>query len=369
MDSFNKKSSFNQYFADNIYAIRLNSLVNRYAKWLDGSGNESEIIISCRVRLARNLQKFPFPDRATDQDLKEIVHRIEDIYGNVTDLKDSLYIDINEISDIDRLFLMERRLISHDLVRRNLPAGLIIGKDELISIMINEEDHLRIQSIQSGLEITKAWQSICRIDDELAENLDFAFSEEFGYLTACPTNTGTGMRVSIFIHLPALAMNSELDKIIQEKIPGEITIRGFYGEGSDALGNIFQISNQHTLGRTEQSIIDRLYLVAETFIDMEKKAREKLLNQQRVILEDKIYRSIGILKYAKMISSMEVVNLLSSLRIGIDLEISEPVARKALNELMVLVQPAHLQKYYNRIIESNQRDILRAQLLKKKLNL
>ena len=241
MNSYNKKSSLEQFFADNIYTMRLKTLINHFAMWLDGSGKESDVIISSRVRLARNLQKFPFPEKAKHNKLRQVLEIIKDNYGKVEDLKDSLYININEISEIDRQFLMERRLISPDLVHRKLPAGLIIGKDELVSIMINEEDHFRIQSIQSGLEITKAWEIIKRIDDELAMMMEFAYSEQFGYLTACPTNTGTGMRVSIFIHLAGLAMSGELETIMKEKIPSEITMRGFYGEGTEALGNIFQI--------------------------------------------------------------------------------------------------------------------------------
>ena len=369
MDSYKKKSSLEQYFADNIYIMRVNSLINSFACWLDGSGGESNIIISSRVRLARNLKKFPFPDRAKHSKLRQIINIVTEKYADVDDLKDSIYINVNKILEIDRQFLMERRLISPDMVQRKLPAGLIIGKDEQVSIMINEEDHLRIQSMQSGLEINKAWEAISRIDDELSEMMEFAFSEEFGYLTACPTNTGTGMRVSIFIHLAGLSMCGKLEKIMKEKIPGEITMRGFYGEGSEALGNIFQISNQLTLGRTERGILNRLIKVAESFVQMEREARQRLLKYERIKLEDKIGRSIGVLKYAKVISSIEVINLLSLLRLGNDINFTNHIEKKELNELMVLVQPAHLQKYYGKILNSNERDILRANLLRKKLNL
>lgn len=369
MDLKDKKSSLQRSFADNIYTMRLNTLINHFAKWLDGSGSESDIIVSSRVRLARNLQDFPFPDKAKHSKLQQIVDVIKDNYGKVEDLKDSLYIDINEISEIDRQFLMERRLISPIFVNQNLPAGLIIGKQELVSIMINEEDHLRIQSIQSGLEIMKAWEAISRIDDEFAEMMEFAYSDQYGYLTACPTNTGTGMRVSIFIHLAGLTMIGELEKIIKDKIPIEITIRGFYGEGTEALGNIFQISNQLTLGRTEQGIINRLLNVAASFINMEKEARQRLLRQDRTKLEDKVGRSIGILKHAKIMNSIEFINLLSMVRLGINLDIVNYIDKKILNELMVLVQPAHLQKYYGKILDSSERDILRANLIRNKLDL
>ena len=369
MNSYKKKSSLEQYFAENIYVMRLNTLINRFARWLDGSGRDSNIVISSRVRLARNLQNFPFPDKAKHNILRQVVNVIKEKYTKVDNLKDSLYIDVNEISEIDRQFLMERRLISPDLAHRKLPSGLIIGKDELISIMINEEDHLRIQSLQPGLEINKAWEAISRIDDELAEMVEFSFSEQYGYLTACPTNVGTGMRVSVFIHLAGLTMSGKLETIIKDKIPGEITMRGFYGEGTEALGNIFQISNQLTLGRTEQGILDRLINVAESFIKMEKEARQRLLNYERIKLEDKIGRSVGVIKHAKVINSIEVINLLSLLRLGIDLNLTQHIEKKELNEIMVLVQPAHLQKYYGKMLDSNERDILRANLLRKKLNL
>ena len=199
--------------------------------------------------------------------------------------------------------------------------------------------------------------------------MDFAFSEQYGYLTACPTNTGTGMRVSIFIHLSGLAMIGELETIIKKKLPSEITMRGFYGEGTEALGNIFQISNQLTLGRTENGIINRLINVAETFIEMEKEARKKLLKDQKMKLEDKIGRSLGILKHAKIISSFEVVDLLSILRLGVSLNFIQNISEKDLSELMVLVQPAHLQKYFGKPLNSDQRDIFRANLIRKKLNL
>lgn len=369
MDAYHEKSSLEESFAENIDSMRINALINRFAKWLDGSGNESDIIISSRVRLARNLQNFPFPDRSKQNKLRLVVDLIKDAHHKVQSLTDSTFININQLSELDRQFLMERRLISPDFVHRNLPAGLILGKDELISIMINEEDHLRIQSIQSGLEINEAWKVISRIDDELSEVIEFAFSDQYGYLTACPTNVGTGMRVSIFIHLAGLAMNHELEKIIKEKIPSEITIRGFYGEGTEAMGNVFQISNQLTLGRTESGIINRINNIAESFINMEKEARHQLIKKNRIKLEDKVGRAIGTLKHAKIISSIEFVNLLSMLRLGIDLKLIKHIEKKLLNQLMVLTQPAHLQKYYGKALDSEGRDILRANLIRKKLDL
>ncbi len=361
--SFNHSSTEN-----NIYSLQVNSLIQQSPKWLDGTGRHSDIVISSRVRLARNLKDFSFPNRASDKALAQILAIIKDCYGQVDDLKDSIFLNINELSELDRQFLMERRLISSNFVNVERPCGLIIGKDELISIMINEEDHLRIQSIQSGLEIEKAWQLIHRIDDALTNELEFAYSDQFGYLTACPTNTGTGIRASVFISLSALAMTEKVDKIIHEIAPSEIAIRGFYGEGTDILGNIFQISNQLTLGRTEQSIINRSNNMIEQLVSLEQEARKQLLKNDSILVEDKIGRAIGVLKYAKMLNSVELVNFLSLLRMGRALKLIDQFDRKILNELLVLIQPAHLQKLYCKKLNSRERDILRVKLIRKRLN-
>jgi protein arginine kinase len=345
----------------------LDKLINNFAKWLNGEGNQADLIISSRIRLARNLNKIPFPNKANPDDLQKVIDAIKEKFRVVSHLEKAMYIDMLDLSELDRQFLMERRLISHDFVGTKNPAAIIVNPDETICIMINEEDHFRLQSIQSGLEINKAWQAMSDIEDELASIIDFAYSEQFGYLTACPTNTGTGMRVSIFIHLAGLDLVGDLQKIIKEKVPSEITIRGFYGEGTQAFGNIFQISNQLTLGRTENAIIERLINVAMTFIEMEQDARERLLKKGRIKLEDKIHRSVGILKFAKIINSVEFINLLSMLRLGIYLKLTDGVSFKTLNELMVLGQPAHLQKFYNKKLSSEKRDLLRAKLIRNRL--
>ena len=369
MDSSYKNSSFESGSADNIYTKRVNSLVGQYGKWLDGSGKDSDIVISCRVRLARNLNNYIFPGKASDEMLNEILGIVKDNYGSVTDLKDSVYIGVCEINEQDRQFLMERRLISPEMVHHHSPCGLIIGNLELVSIMVNEEDHFRIQGFQSGLEIEKAWNIVSKIDDEMSEFLDYAFSEQFGYLTSCPTNTGTGLRISVFIHLPGLALSEKLESIIKNHIPGEITLRGFYGEGTEALGNIFQISNQLTLGRTETGVIERLQQVVKELIQMEREERKRLHNEKKIEIEDKIGRSYGILKYAKIISSMEAVNMISNIRLGVALKNIDNIDIKILNELLVGVQPVHLQKHYRKHISAHNRDVLRANFLRNKLEL
>lgn len=362
--------SLNYYSTENnIYSQQVNSLLQHPPKWLDSSGKYSDIVISSRVRLARNLRDFSFPNRASNKALNQVLEKISDCLSKVEELKGAIFLNVSNLDELDRQFLVERRLISPNFIKLDRPCGLIIGKDELVSIMINEEDHLRIQSIQSGFEITTAWQVIRRIDDALANSLEFAYSDQFGYLTACPTNTGTGMRVSVFINLSALAIAGKIDKIIQEIAPSEVAIRGFYGEGSDILGNIFQISNQLTLGRTEQSIINRIDNMADQLIAFEQNARSDVFKENRVLLEDKVYRAIGALKYARILSSVEGVNFLSLLRLGTALNLIDSIDGKILNELLVLIQPAHLQKLDDRIINSHERDILRIKLIRKRLNL
>jgi len=364
-----KNPASNHYATEyNIYSRKVNSLLQQSPKWLDNSGKNSDIVISSRVRLARNLRDFSFPNRAADRVLNQVLEIIKDCFHKIDDLKDSAFVKISELDELDRQFLMERRLISPNFIKLDRPCGLIIGKDELISIMINEEDHLRIQSIQSGLEIDNAWQLIHRIDDALASSLELAYSDQFGYLTACPTNVGTGIRVSVFINLSALAITEKIEKIIHEIAPSEVAIRGFYGEGTDILGNIFQISNQLTLGRTELSIINRIHSMAEQLVTYEQNARNDLLEEKSIIVQDKVARAVGTLKYAKILTSVEGINFLSLLRLGVALKLIDYIDEKILNELLVLIQPAHLQKLHERSLDSYDRDILRIKLIRKRLN-
>jgi protein arginine kinase len=262
---------------------------------------------------------------------------------------------------------MERRLISPNFVETKRPAGLVVGNDESISLMINEEDHLRLQALQSGLQPEETFKHVEALDDELGSRLEYAFSDYFGFLTSCPTNTGTGMRVSVFIHLPALSMAGKIEEVIRELIPSEIAIRGFYGEGSEVMGHIFQVSNQLTLGRTEKRILNRLGQVAKKFVEMEREAREQLLEKERIRIEDKVYRAVAISQSALLLGSVELVNLLSALRLGFNLEIIDNLEYKSLNELLVLTQPAHIQKSFGREINSQKRDKIRAKLVRNRL--
>ena len=337
--------------------------------WLDGSGPASDIIISSRVRLARNLQNYKFPSMAGQEQLKEVRKKIEEAAKLTTSLKSALYISMEDAPELDKRFLMERRLISPQFSESNETGSLLVDKKQYLGVMINEEDHLRLQNVQSGLQIEKAWDEVNLLDEELSRHLPYAFSEQFGYLTACPTNTGTGMRVSIFIHLPALAITDQLEKVVKEMSPSEITVRGFHGEGTGVQGNIFQISNQLTLGRTEEKIVKRLKIVAERFVELEREEREKFMNTSARRVMDLVHRARAIINNALLLSSFEFIHLLSAIRLGSDLEIIDPIETRRLNELLVIMQPAHLQKKVKKKLKSDERDAWRAQFVKECLKL
>jgi len=339
-----------------------NRIVKTIPKWLQTEGTHSSIIISTRIRLARNLAAHLFPGHAGEADLAAVTESVCQSVFNAQAMTNALCIDLSKISALDRRMLMERRLIS--------PAGMLVMEpDEHLSIMINEEDHLRVQSIQPGLQITEAWEKISKLDDELGEVLQFAFSDRYGYLTACPTNTGTGMRVSIFVHLPALTLLNEIEETIRKFASSGIAIRGFYGEGSEVIGNIFQISNQLTLGRTETALRGIIEEVALKLLDLETKARERMLSRpRRYGLSDQVWRACGLLYFARVLGSVEFLNKLSMLRLGLDLGILKKNWSPAfLNEIMLFMQPGHLQKMHRGLRKSSLRDILRARLVREML--
>lgn len=369
MKYINENKEIEKSVTSKYYEKELKLLFDRIAQWLSGEGRDANIIISSRIRLARNLYGMPYTNRTKPSALAEIIKKVHLAITNLSIWPEINFFEIEKLSELDKQFLLERRLLSPYMVEVKGPAGLAVTKDQSSSIMINEEDHLRIQVIQSGFEIRKAWNIISTLDDELGKFLEYQFSEHFGYLTACPTNTGTGMRVSIFIHLPGLALSGKVENVMKDLAPSEVTIRGFYGEGTEVLGNIFQISNQLTLGRSENAILNRMKFIANKLIEMESEARDELLKHNRILVEDKVYRASGLLSHARILNSMEFIDLLSNLRFGYELSLIDSVNRKVLNELMALAQPAHLQKYYSKILSHSERDILRAELIKKKLKL
>ena len=347
----------------------ISKMTMRSAAWLTGEGKYSEIVISSRARLARNLQNILFTEKASETQQEEVINRVREAYNSTRLMNDAHFYDVLKMDKLDLRFLAERRLISEDFAEGENRRGLLFSDDEKTSIMINEEDHIRMQVIFPGFSLDQAWYTICQINQEVSEHLDYAFSERFGYLTACPTNVGTGVRFSVFIHLPVLIFTKEIDKMFSEMIPAGIAVRGFYGEGSKVAGNLFQISNQYTLGWTEQGILDRVVPLIEVFIDREYKARERLMQDQHIVIEDKVFRAIGILTKAKILPSMEFLDLLSALRLGVDMNIIKGIDRKLFNELMVMTQPAHIQKMEGKILNEIERDVVRADIVRKKLKL
>ena len=347
--------------------MRLEDFINNTGQWLKGTGVHANIVMSSRVRLARNLNKRPFTNKATKKDLAEVMDTIKAAIDQTDYLKDSYLFKIVELDNVDRRFLIERHLMSHEHATNPEGKGLVVSKEEIMAVMINEEDHLRIQVMQSGFNLDETWQIMNKIDDQLSEKLDYAFQPNWGFLTACPTNTGTGMRGSVMLHLPALVMTKQVNKVLAAISKLSFTTRGFYGEGTQAIGNFYQISNQVSLGHSEEDIIQNINGLIRQVIEQEEQARQALLVQNRPMLEDKIFRSLGILKNAHIISSQETVELLSMVRLGVDLGFIKDVDRKAVNELFIMIQPAHLQKLEGKKLTMAERDTKRATLIRQKV--
>ena len=350
------------------HKMNLNSFLKETGEWLKGIGANADIVISSRVRLARNISGIPFPHRASKDQKKKVVAAVFEYAGKCLSFKNSLTLSMKEMNLLDRQFLAERHLVSLEFVESGENAGVIISEKEIISVMINEEDHLRIQAIRSGLQLMDAWRLIDSVDTGLSKDIEFAYSPEWGYLTACPTNAGTGMRASLMLHLPGLVISKQIDKIIQAVVKLGMAARGLHGEGTKPFGNFFQISNQITLGRSEEDIIDNIERIGKQVVGHEEKARKLLLSKHRRELEDRIFRAYGILKNVRIISSAETLDLLSSLRLGIDLGLIEDVDNKTVNNLLVPIQPAHLQKIEGRLLSHEERDVKRADLIRKTIH-
>ncbi|MDA0808149.1 MAG: protein arginine kinase [Planctomycetota bacterium] len=345
----------------------LNSLTQSNSEWLRGTGPESDVVVSTRIRLARNLAEFPFNTRADDAARGQIVKQVRDCLGDLPVPKVLNYVDVPSLDEISRQFLVERQLISRELAEGDGPRGVAFSTAEDVSIMVNEEDHLRLQVLRSGLSLDDCWEEINRMDDALEEELTFAFHERYGYLTACPTNVGTGIRVSVMLHLPALVQTREIQKVFHSLQKINLAVRGLYGEGSQALGDFYQISNQYTLGLSETQVIDKVRSVIPRLLDYERRARKAMLEEKKEQLHDHIARASGILRSAQTISSEETMHLLSSVRMGVNLGLIDDVAISTLNELFIMTQPAHLQKLKKSELDSADRNKARAALLRSRL--
>jgi len=348
--------------------MQLSDLLNHTCEWLKGTGPNSDIVISSRIRLARNLEGVPFPHWADPVQAEQILKSVADAVKRTDMLKKSTMFRLAEMDPVDKQFLVERHLMSIEHAQKTEQKAVLIDEEEVIAIMANEEDHLRIQVMQSGFNIFEAWNIINRIDDELSKILHFAYLPDFGYLTACPTNTGTGMRGSVMLHLPALVMSRQIERVLAAIAKLSFTTRGLYGEGTQASGNFFQVSNQVSLGHSEEEIIENINGLIRQIIEQEAQARDVLLNKSREVLEDRINRSLGILKNAHIITSQETIELLSMVRLGSDLGMVKDIDRRSINELFITTLPAHLQKLENKKLSSQERDLKRAELIRKKLN-
>ncbi len=342
-------------------------LLERPSPWLDGQGPHADLVVSTRVRLARNLAHTPFTHRAREEQLQGVLSSVATAAQHTSALEDGLLLRMAELGPLERQVLVERHLVSHELGDGARPRGIVIGAREQLSLMINEEDHLRLQALSSGFQLGEAWGRADQADDELEQALDYAFSTEIGYLTSCPTNTGTGLRASVLIHLPALVLLQEIHKVLKSIMQVGLNVRGLYGEHSDVMGNLFQISNQTTLGHSESASIESLERVTREVIETEEKARERLLKDARLQTEDKVWRAYGLLRYCRSVSSQEVINLCSAVRLGVSIGLQGLCPLSVVNELLVLSQPAHLQRAFGGDLTPAERNLYRAQLVRERL--
>jgi protein arginine kinase len=347
--------------------VKLDELARQCGEWLRGSGPESDIVISSRIRLARNLAEFPFIRKCTEQDRAQIERTLRELIQSISEWSNSTYIDVSQLDEVDRQFLVERQLISREHAEGQGARAVSVDPQEKFSLMVNEEDHLRIQVMKSGLDLSAAWEQINAIDDIIESRLTYAYSERWGYLTACPTNVGTGMRVSVMLHLPALVITRQIEKVFRSLHKISLAVRGLYGEGSQAMGDFYQISNQITLGRSEEDLIKQVSDVVPVLIDYERRAREFLVRESQKDLHDRVSRAYGILCTAQTISSEETMHLLSSVRMGINLGLIEDLAIPTVNKLFIHTQPAHLQKLRGIELDTADRNIERANYLQRHL--
>jgi len=344
--------------------MTISSLIDTPSELTDAASSKTAIVLMTRVRLARNLAGNSFPGWAKPAQREEILATCREAVSATLPMKRSLSLSIDELSDLEKQILVERHLISRELSGAKSGAGAVISRDQAYSVMINEEDHLRIQVLRSGFQLKKAWTTINDLDSALEDRLDYAFSPTLGYLTACPTNLGTGMRASAMMHLPALVIASQMEKVVRAVNQLGMVVRGLFGEGSDASGSIFQISNQTTLGESEEGIIKRLGSVLNSIIEHEMNARQKLLEADPNKIFDKIGRAFGILQNGHVLSSSEAMNLLSLIRLGVDLGVFPDTNRCVIDRLLIESQPGHLQHAQRGEFEPGQRDLLRAMRLR-----
>ncbi len=346
----------------------LDDLAGRAGTWLSVSGRAAEVVISSRARLARNLASFNFATRMSPDEKADLERTARGAIDATAVTDPGFYVDLLDASVIDRKLLVERHLISHEHEEAAGRRGVAVRDDERVSIMVNEEDHLRLQALLPGLAVREAWQRIDAVDAALEARLEFAFHPKYGYLTACPTNLGTGLRVSVMLHLPALAITRQIEKVFQAVSRLNLAVRGFYGEGTEATGHFYQISNQSSLGKSEDEIVRNVEAVMPRIVDYEREARDTLIAKDPARVEDRTWRALGMLRHARTVSSDEALALLSAVRMGVQLGILTDVSVETVNKLMVFTQPAHIQKQEGRELSAQERDSIRAAHLRARLS-
>jgi len=343
--------------------MTLDDLLERHGGWLE-SGPEEGPVVSSRIRLARNLHDTTFPGWASKEVRDRVWNEVVLAFDQIQDSAKFLRWRMDELEPLERELLFERHLISAEFAEHKVGSGVFVSEDECRGVMVNEEDHIRLQSLQPGLNLQKAWEEAEALDDGLEQSLTYAFSSKLGYLTACPSNLGTGMRASVMLHLPGLILTEEIKPVVNAVSKIGLAVRGLWGEGSEASGHMFQISNQITLGKTEAEIIDTLDQIVVEVIEHEQNARLRLMETQEFRVHDHIGRAYGILAHAAMMSSGEALDLLSGLRLGIDLGLVPEIKRRDIDQLFIQIHPAHLQKTAGEALSPDERDIKRAQLIR-----
>ena len=332
------------------------------AKWYEKAGSCGDVVVSTRVRLARNLKQYPFPARASASQREAVERQVKDalLSGNSILSKEFRFVPLENTTQEEAVSLVERHIVSPEFIADRRGKAVLISADESISIMVNEEDHLRIQVLREGFSLKEAAETADRIDTLLSENLDFAFDPELGYLTQCPTNLGTGLRASVMLHLPGLTESGAMPRIASKLSKPGLTIRGTYGEGSKSIGALYQLSNQITLGLSENEAIENLRSITVQLMEEERKARAQM--SEEIAWQDKIDRAAGVLKSARVLSSSEFMELLSYIRLGLSTGVLQGVTTQELNALMVNAQPATLMARAGKQLDETQRDVLRADM-------
>ena len=352
--------------------IDVSSLADFGLNWLEASGPHADIVLSTRLRLARNLQGHAFSPRLREAERVQIYERVRQAAEQHSDLKGGIAFDLGNLSTLSRRVLLERHLISRELAGDNgaapdRGAGLILGPRDTIGVMINEEDHLRLQTIASGLRLREEYRRMDRLDEELGAQIPFAYHQEFGFLTSCPTNVGTGLRASVLIHLPGLVLTKQIGQVLQGLGQMGLTFRGLYGEGSEVIGNFFQISNQTTLGKSEEDLLDQLQKIVAKVIQVESEKRTVLMRDAASVMEDKIWRAYGLLRHARSLSFEEMMNLLSGVRLGVSMNLLSGVRVYTLNKIMIYAQTAHLEQAAGHSLTEAESDLHRATFVRRLL--